>query len=63
MLPFHPNILVEPDLYSEGTKITTEQLAEDFETLKQLLAKLNMTSKYVAGPDVATLGREGYLEG
>ena len=42
--------------------MTTEQLAEDFTTLKQLLAKLNMTSKYLAGPDVATLSREDYLE-
>lgn len=54
---------VEPDLYSEETKITTEQLAEDFKTLKQILAELNMTSKYLAGPDVATLSRGGYLEG
>ena len=42
--------------------MTTEQLAEDFKTLKQLLAKLNVTSKYLAGPDVATLSIEDYLE-
>ena len=54
--------IVESDLYSEEMKVTTEQLAEDFKTLKQLLAKLNITSKYLAGPDVATLSIEDSLE-
>lgn len=44
------------------TVIKVEQLVKDFEALKNLLAKLGLNPKYVAGPDVATLTRDDYFE-
>lgn len=44
------------------TVVKVEQLAKDFEALKNLLAKLGLNPKYVAGPDVATLTRNEYFE-
>ena len=46
-----------PDLLAKfNTSVTAPQLAKDFEVLKSLVANKSPTTKFIAGPDVASTG-------
>ena len=47
----------EPDLFAKfNTSVPAPQLAKDFEVMKSLVADKSPTTKFVAGPDVASMG-------